>query len=156
LAAFFHNPALESFRLELRPPTKNLNVTLCLALMSILVALRAEFRHQGVRGWLRSFYRPTPVSAFVKLLDYAVRPMSLCLRLFGNMLGGAIVMSLIYVAMPLFAPAAVGVYFDLFDGVMQAYVFVFLTMIYIGEATETADETPAADKRASGEKDRRN
>jgi F-type H+-transporting ATPase subunit a len=140
LAAVFHNPALAEFELEMHPPTKNLNVTLCLAVMSLVVAVGAEFRQRGVRGWLRSFYRPTPVSAFVKLLDYIVRPMSLCLRLFGNMLGGTIVMALMYMALPLFAPAAVGIYFDLFDGGMQAYVFVFLTMIYIAEAVETEDE----------------
>jgi F-type H+-transporting ATPase subunit a len=137
LAALFHNPALEHFEFALHPPTKNFNVTLCLALISIGVVLWTEFRYQGARGWLRSFYRPTPISAFVKVLDYVVRPMSLCLRLFGNILGGLIVMTLIYQAFPLIVPAVFGLYFDLFDGGLQAYVFVFLTSIYLAEAAET-------------------
>jgi F-type H+-transporting ATPase subunit a len=53
------------------------------------------------------------------------------------MLGGFIVMNLIYFAFPFAAPAFVGIYFDLFDGALQAYVFFFLTMMFIGEASET-------------------
>lgn len=139
LAAIFNNPALAEFTFGLHPPTKNFNVTLCLALMSLAVVIWAEFRYRGVKGWVRSFYKPTPISAFIKVLDYVVRPMSLCLRLFGNILGGFIVMSLIYMAAPFFAPAVIGIYFDLFDGVLQAYVFVFLTMLYLAEAVEVEE-----------------
>jgi F-type H+-transporting ATPase subunit a len=141
LAAIFHNPALESFRVELYPPTKNFNVTLCLALMTMAIVVYSELRYKGFRGWLKTFYYPTPgISAFIKLLDYVVRPMSLCLRLLGNILGGFIVMELVYSAMPIAAPALLGVYFDLFDGGLQAYVFVFLTMVYLQEAVEVAEE----------------
>lgn len=136
LARILHIPALSGFHFSLHPPTKNFNVTVCLALISIAVVIYAEFRYRGLKGWVRSFYKPTPISAFIKVLDYCVRPMSLCLRLFGNILGATIVMALIYSAMPLFVPAAVGIYFDLFDGALQAYVFVFLTMLYIAEAVE--------------------
>lgn len=136
LAALFGNPALEHLDLAIHPPTKNFNVTLCLAIMSIVVFIWAEFRFKGVKGWLRSFYKPTPVSGFIKILDFFVRPLSLCLRLFGNIMGGTIVMALIYSALPAILPAFVAMYFDLFDGLLQAYVFVFLTMIYISEAVE--------------------
>ncbi|MDR1438509.1 MAG: F0F1 ATP synthase subunit A [Clostridiales bacterium] len=136
LSAIFGNPALRGFSFALHPPTKDLNVTLCLALASIIIVICAEFRYKGVKGWLAGFYRPTPISAFIKLLDYIVRPLSLCLRLFGNMLGGLIVMQLLYGALPIAAPAVVGIYFDLFDGGLQAYVFVFLTALYIAEAAE--------------------
>lgn len=136
LAAIFHNDALKEFEFAIHPPTRNFNVTLCLALMSIAVVVYSEFKYKGVKGWLKSFYTPSPISAFVKLLDYVVRPASLCLRLFGNILGGFIVMTLLYGAMPFFVPAAIGVYFDIFDGGLQAYVFVFLTMLYIAEAVE--------------------
>ncbi|MDR2888217.1 MAG: F0F1 ATP synthase subunit A, partial [Lachnospiraceae bacterium] len=80
------------------------------------------------------------IFGFVKVLDLVVRPMSLCLRLFGNILGGYIVMTLIYQAFPAIVPAVVGVYFDLFDGGLQAYVFIFLTMLYISEAVEPLEE----------------
>ncbi|MDR0639154.1 MAG: F0F1 ATP synthase subunit A [Spirochaetaceae bacterium] len=132
--------ALNHFELEIAPPTKNFNVTACLALMTMAVVVFCEFRYKGVKGWLRSFYRPMPINGFVKALDYIARPVSLCLRLFGNMLGGFIVMNLLYFAFPFVAPSLVGMYFDFFDGALQAYVFVFLTMIFIGEACETEEE----------------
>ena len=136
LAAIFHNPGLEHFHFAIHPATKDFNVTLCLALASIIVVIGAEFRYRGVRGWLRTFYKPTPISAFIKVLDYVVRPMSLCLRLFGNIMGATIVMALLYQSAPIFAPAVIGIYFDLFDGGLQAYVFCFLTTLYLAEAVE--------------------
>jgi F-type H+-transporting ATPase subunit a len=138
LSFIFNNPALESFRFSLHPPTRNFNVTLALALVSIVMVFFAEFKHKGGRGWLRGFYKPMPIVGFVKVLDYIVRPLSLCLRLFGNIMGAVIVMSLLYsFAVPLIFPAVISVYFDIFDGCLQAYVFVFLTSMYIGEAIES-------------------
>jgi F-type H+-transporting ATPase subunit a len=136
LAKYLHIEALKGAELELLPPAKNFNVSLCLALMTMSIVVFCEFRYKGVKGWLRSFYKPMPVNGFVKILDYFARPASLCLRLFGNMLGGLIVMSLLYYILPPVAPALAGIYFDLFDGALQAYVFVFLTMIYLQEATD--------------------
>ena len=140
LAAIFGDARLESFELSLEPPTKNFNVTLCLAAATMFIFVVSEFRFKGVRGWLRSFYQPSPVFGFVKILDYMVRPLSLCLRLFGNILGGSIVMQLLYSVAPLLVPAVVCVYFDLFDGILQAYVFVVLTSLFLGEAAETEIE----------------
>ena len=128
------NESLEHWIVALEPPTRNFNVTLALALMTMAVVIWAEFRFKGVKGWARGFN--SPINAFVKLLDYIVRPMSLCLRLFGNILGAVIVMTLIYSAAAVVAPAVVSVYFDIFDGALQAYVFVFLTSVYIAEAVE--------------------
>ena len=140
LAAIFGNPRFEGINLAMEPPTKNFNVTLCLALCTMLIFVVSEFRFKGVRGWWRGFYRPSPIFGFVKILDYIVRPMSLCLRLFGNILGGFIVMHLLYSVAPLIIPGIVGIYFDLFDGILQAYVFVVLTSLYFSEAVETEIE----------------
>ena len=73
------------------------------------------------------------------LLEYIIRPLSLCLRLFGNILGGFIIMLLIEHALPipLGIPAFLSLYFDFFDGLIQAVVFVFLTTLFIAEAVET-------------------
>lgn len=121
---------------KLRPPTRNINVTICLAIMSICVVIYAGIRYKGPGGWLKSFVKPTPVMLPFNILDYLIKPTSLALRLFGNILGAFIVMELIYMALPIFAPAVISMYFDLFDGILQAYVFVFLTSIYISEALE--------------------
>lgn len=121
---------------KLRPPTRNINVTVCLALMSICVVIYAGIRYKGVGGWLKSFAKPMPIMLPFNILDYLIKPTSLALRLFGNILGAFIVMELIYMALPIFAPALLSVYFDLFDGILQAYVFMLLTSIYISEALE--------------------
>ena len=121
---------------KLRPPARNINVSICLAIMSICVVIYAGIRYKGPGGWLKSFVKPTPVMLPFNILDYLIKPTSLALRLFGNILGAFIVMELIYMALPILAPAVISMYFDLFDGILQAYVFVFLTSIYISEALE--------------------
>ncbi len=131
---------LEAFRyvngINIRPPTKDINVTSCMAIMSILLVLFSGIIIRKPIGWIKSFVEPVPAIAPFKVMDYFIRPTSLCFRLFSNILGSFIVMELIYFAMPVFLPAALSIYFDLFDGVLQAYIFVFLTSLYIAEAVD--------------------
>ena len=72
----------------------------------------------------------------INILEVFTRPLSLCMRLFGNVLGAFVIMELIKIVVPVFLPAVFSLYFDLFDGLLQAYVFVFLTSMYIAEAIE--------------------
>lgn len=122
--------------LEIKPPTRDINVTTGLAVMSIVVVILGGIVVKKPSGWLKSFLHPSPIVLPFKILDYFIRPTSLCLRLFGNILGAFIVMELIYIALPPLLPAALSIYFDLFDGILQAYVFVFLTSFYIAESVE--------------------
>ena len=69
-------------------------------------------------------------------MEYFIRGLSLAVRLFGNILAAYIIMDLIYEMMPVFLPAGLSIYFDIFDGILQAFIFVFLTCLYIGEAVE--------------------
>ena len=119
-----------------KSPTKDLNVTLALALMSIILVQAAGIRVKGVKGWLKSFTQPIAIVTPFNILDLVTRPLSLCMRLFGNVLGAFVIMKLIEQVLPVFLPAVFSVYFDLFDGLLQAYVFVFLTGLYIKEAIE--------------------
>ena len=119
-----------------KSPTKDLNVTLALALMSIILVQAAGIRAKGVKGWLKSFTQPIAIVTPFNILDLVTRPLSLCMRLFGNVLGAFVIMKLIEQVLPVFLPAVFSVYFDLFDGLLQAYVFVFLTGLYIKEAIE--------------------
>ena len=121
--------------LHLYPPTKDINVTGALALMSIVIVFYASFRYKGVVGWLKSLAEPIPVMVPFKLMEYATKPLSLCLRLFGNVLACFIIMELIMEAFPP-AGGPLALYFDIFDGLLQAFIFVFLTTLYIGEAVE--------------------
>ena len=87
-------------------------------------------------GWLHSFLEPIAIVTPFNILDLITRPLSLCMRLFGNVLGAFVIMKLIEQVLPVVLPAVFSLYFDLFDGLLQAYVFVFLTSLYIKEAIE--------------------
>ena len=110
----------------IKPPTKDLNVTAALALMSICLIEYAGIHARGGAGFLKSLAAPTPIMAPMNVLEVAIRPTSLCMRLFGNVLGAFVIMELIKLVVPVFVPAIFSLYFDLFDGLIQTYVFVFL------------------------------
>lgn len=120
----------------LKPPTRDINVTAALAIMTIVIVLFSGIAFKGVRGWLKSFLAPAPFMLPFNILEYAIKPLSLCLRLFGNILGAFIIMELIGLFVPLFFPPIIGMYFDFFDGLVQAVVFTFLSTLYIAEAVE--------------------
>lgn len=116
------------------PPTKDLNVTCALALMSIALIEISGIRARGVGGWLKSFTEPLSFMVFLNVMEIALRPLSLCLRLFGNILGGFIIMELVKFEAPLLLPIPLSLYFDIFDGLIQAYVFVLLTSLFTSES----------------------
>ena len=74
------------------------------------------------------------------LMEYGTRLISLALRLFGNILGGYVLMSLIEGLLPLALPMIFSLYLDFFDGIIQAAIFVFLTSLYISEAVTIHNE----------------
>lgn len=119
-----------------KSPTKELNVTLGLALTSIILVQYAGIHKKGTKGWLKSFAKPVAIVLPINLLELVIKPMSLCFRLFGNIIGAFIIMKLIESVVPVAIPVALSLYFDIFDGFIQAYVFVFLTSLYIQEAIE--------------------
>ncbi len=122
----------------LEPPTMDITITIALSVMSIILVEAAGIRKKGGKKWLKGFTEPMAVITPMNILELAIRPLSLCMRLFGNILGATVIMELIKVAMPLpiIFPAILSLYFDIFDGAIQAYVFVFLTSLYIKEAVE--------------------
>lgn len=119
-----------------KSPTKDLNVTIALAVMSIVLVEAAGIYHLGVGKWLHKFTEPVVIVTPINILEVFTRPLSLCMRLFGNVLGAFVIMELIKIVVPVFVPAVLSCYFDLFDGLLQAYVFVFLTSLYISEEIE--------------------
>lgn len=120
----------------LKPPTKDMGVTAGLAVMSIILIEMAGIRKKGTKGWLKSFAQPVWVIAPINILEVFIRPLSLCMRLFGNVLGAFVVMELIKLILPVLLPIPFSFYFDIFDGLIQAYVFVFLTSLFLKEALE--------------------
>ncbi|MDR2842080.1 MAG: F0F1 ATP synthase subunit A [Spirochaetaceae bacterium] len=119
---------------EIKPPTRDINVTAAFAVISLLLMLVLGVHARGIKGWTKNLFHPVPIMLPFNLMDFITRPLSLCLRLFGNILGGFVLMGLIEIIIPVLVPMAFSLYFDFFDGFIQAMVFCFLTTIFIHEA----------------------
>ncbi|MBO4376261.1 MAG: F0F1 ATP synthase subunit A [Lachnospiraceae bacterium] len=127
--------------LGLRPPTADYGVTFPMGVATFLIVHFLEFKHHKPLELWADKCSPLPpwlpVWLPVTLIgDFAV-PISLSLRLFANVLSGTVMMSLIYGLLKYIAvgwPAALHVYFDIFSGAIQTYVFCMLTMTYITSA----------------------
>ena len=120
----------------LTPPTKDLNVTAGLAFLAVLLIYGSSFRIKGLKGGLHKFAEPSPIVAPLNILEIGIRPLSLCMRLFGNVFASFVIMELVKIVAPVLVPIPLSLYFDAFDGIIQAVVFVFLTTLFLGEAIE--------------------
>ena len=127
--------------LGLRPPTADYGVTLPLGLLTFTLVQLNKFRFNSVWSIWKDTCSPLPpwlpIWAPINLIGEVAVPVSLSLRLFANVLSGTVMMALVYGLLQMFAlvwPAALHVYFDLFSGAIQTYVFCMLTMTYISNA----------------------
>ncbi len=126
----------------LRPPTADYGVTFALAIISFTLIRYNELKYQKLSGVLKGLCDPWPIWAPINIIGNLAVPISLSLRLFANILSGTAIMALIYTLLSKVAliwPAALHVYFDLFSGAIQTYVFCMLTMTYITDACNTGD-----------------
>ena len=134
----------------LRPPTADVNTTLGLALMTFVMIHGNGMRKKGVGAYLKGFLDPFPVMLPLNVIGELATPISLSFRLFGNIVGGLIIMSLLYGALgglsaklgmsiPFFMtaiPAPLHIYFDVFAGVLQSFIFTMLTMVFVSLAMD--------------------
>ena len=120
----------------LRTPTADFGVTFMLGIITFVIV-----NYQGIKirkgRHFTSLFQPYAVLFPINLIGEIANPISLSLRLFGNMVSGVIIMGLWYGMMPLLLkfgiPSFLHVYFDFFSGCIQTYVFCMLTMVYINE-----------------------
>lgn len=141
----------------LRSATADLMVTMAWALVTTGICWYENIKNNGVLGWLKGFSEPVAVMTPMNIISEIAQPVSMAFRHFGNIAGGSVLTALIYAALsalttfvfgwlpeamlswfpPLFQvgiPAFLSIYFDLFSGFVQAFVFALLTMIYVGSA----------------------
>ncbi len=121
--------------LGVRPPTSDLNVTLGMALLTFLVIHMMGFRAKKA-GYLKDFAQPMIVFLPLNILGELAKPISLSFRLFGNILGGTIILAMVYAAVPVAVPVPLHLYFDIFVGLLQSFIFVMLTMVFVALAME--------------------
>ncbi|MCI8372469.1 MAG: F0F1 ATP synthase subunit A [Lachnospiraceae bacterium] len=122
----------------LRPPTAYYGVTLPLGLISFCMIFYNKIKHQKVSGFLKGLCEPWVFWAPINIIGDIAVPISMSLRLFANVLSGTVMMALIYSLLPVFVkigiPSVLHIYFDLFSGAIQTYVFCMLTMTYVTDA----------------------
>ena len=130
----------------LRPPTADYGTTLALGLITFFLIHINQFRHQSGKQIWRDMCSPLPpwlpIWFPINLISEIAVPISLSLRLFANVLSGTVMMALVYGLLGKIAviwPAALHVYFDLFSGAIQTYVFCMLTMTYIAQACDAEE-----------------
>lgn len=139
----------------LQAPTSNFSVTLVLALITWLMIQITKIRENGFKGYLKGFLDPFPLFLIPNIFSTVAPLISMSLRLFGNVISGSVIMGLIYTFtawLSSFIPFNVAgfnfvslvvtpwlhLYFDLFSGFLQAFIFISLTSIFI--AIEYSDE----------------
>jgi F-type H+-transporting ATPase subunit a len=135
-------------------PTADVNLTYALALLVIVGVHVYSFRQKGARGYFKGYAHGPKVLIPLTVIEEIVKPFTLALRLFGNIFAGGIMLSIIGL-IPIYAfwgPNIVWKLFDMFIGLIQAFIFALLTVIYFGMAGETQDEAhdePHADRHES-------
>ncbi len=126
---------------KMTPPAKDPIFPIALALFTIAYVIFTGIRFVGIKGFWSSLTYPNAALLPFKILDYIIKPISLSLRLFGNVFGAFILMEFIYIVFPIIVPGVLGLWFDLADGLLQGIVFSYLTIIYIGEIIEGSSES---------------
>lgn len=144
--------------LGFRSMTADINCTGTWALFTFALITYHKIKANGFGGYLKGFAEPTVVITPINLLSEVATPTAMALRMFGNISSGMIITTIIYAALTLLSnvtynalhaqiaaleyfkvfqiglPAVLSVYFDYFSSTIQSYVFVMLTMVYVGDA----------------------
>ena len=130
-----HHPEL------LPPPTADVNLTYALGLIISIWSIATGIRLRGTRSYLSHLKEPYVFLAPINVLEELIKPFTLALRLFGNIFAGT-VMLLIFTLLPayiLWLPNIGWKIFDLFIGLIQAFIFALLTLLYFGTAIGEAE-----------------
>ena len=131
-----------AFEEYIRPPTSDVNLTFALAFFVIIVVHLTGIRARGAKRYFAHFAHPYPFLVPLEIITEIVKPFTLALRLFGNILSGGVMVAVIAL-MPVaisWLPTALWKLFDLFVGVLQAFIFALLTIIYFGFAVGMGDD----------------
>ena len=124
---------LSSILPGVQAPTADINTPIALALVVFFSVHYFGIRQQGWWNYLASFARPNPILLPFNVLGTLTRTVSLAIRLFGNMLSHQVIVAVLLLILPLVVPAVLEV-FGLLIGVLQAYIFMVLTVVYVGGA----------------------
>lgn len=154
-----------------RSTTADLMVVLGWALITTGLCWYESIKNNGFLGWLKGFSEPIVVMTPMNIISEIAQPVAMAFRHFGNVAGGSVLTAIIYAALATLShavfswlpeavaawfpavfqigiPAVLSIYFDLFSGFVQAFVFCLLTMVYVA----TNNPPPAPDTEDDGNK----
>lgn len=129
--------------LGLQPPTSNLSVTMTLTLMFVFLIHSSDIKLNGIKGKFKSWLEPMPGLFILNVIGDLATPVSLTLRLFGNLLGGTIIIALLYLMIEKLLPFSgvlfavtpfLHMYFDIFTAFMQTFIFFTLISFFLSDA----------------------
>ncbi|MEE9536811.1 MAG: F0F1 ATP synthase subunit A [Desulfobacterales bacterium] len=117
---------------HLEEPTKDLNTTLGLGIMGFFIAHYAGIRSKGFKAYIKEYFQPIFFMMPLNLIGEVAKIVSISFRLFGNIMGGSIIILVVsYLTYSLVLPPFLYGFFALFVGTIQAFVFTMLTVVYI-------------------------
>jgi len=117
---------------HLEEPTKDLNTTLGLGLMGFCIAHYAGIKSKGFKAYIKEYFQPIFFMMPLNLIGEFAKIVSISFRLFGNIMGGSIIILVVsYLTYSVILPPFLNAFFGLFVGTIQAFVFTMLTVVYI-------------------------
>ncbi len=123
-----------------QPPTGSLSTTAALALCVLVAVPAFGIKEKGVRGYLSSYVEPTFIMLPFNIISEVSRTLALAVRLFGNMMSGAMIIAILLTITPFIFPIVMTA-LGLLTGMVQAYIFSILAAVYIASATRTRMRT---------------
>jgi F-type H+-transporting ATPase subunit a len=143
LFLFIGASSLSSIIPGFEPPTGSLSTTVALALCVFVAVPIFGIAARGVGGYLASYVRPTVIMLPFNIISEVSRTLALAVRLFGNMMSGAMIVGILVSITPLVFPVVMTA-LGLLIGMVQAYIFAILATVYIAAATRKPRPVPAA------------
>jgi F-type H+-transporting ATPase subunit a len=132
-----------------QPPTGSLSTTAALAICVLIAVPLFSIGQRGLAGYLRAYLQPTPLMLPFNLVGEVSRTIALAVRLYGNVMSGTVIVGILISVAPFFFPVVMQL-LGLLTGLIQAYIFAILAMVYIGSASRTrrASDSPAASQQS--------
>lgn len=122
-----------------KAPTGSLNTTIALSLCVFLAVPYFGISEQGILGYLKEYIKPTFIMLPFNIIGEISRTLSLAIRLYGNVMSSSVIVAILLGVIPLFFPVIIQA-LGLLTGVIQAYIFAILAIVYIASATEGKKE----------------
>ncbi|WP_299492798.1 F0F1 ATP synthase subunit A [Acaryochloris sp. IP29b_bin.137] len=131
-----------------QPPTGSLSTTTALALCVFFAVPLYGVQKKGVRGYLQQYLQPNPIMLPFNIIGDFSRIVALAVRLFGNVMSGTMIVGILLSVAPLFFPVMMQV-LGLLTGVIQAYIFAILAMVFIAAASQVDQRNSQSDSEVS-------